>query len=147
MTRVRRASARLLFAGITAAAITLPALVLVSCTGNPSQTTTQVRPHVPTPGETRAETALNAAKHYGMPELYALLKPFPKGADLHMHLSGAVYAETFIAEAVKQGLCVAPVDPGKPAAPIGKDAVQFVASAGGSHCGPGGGGSCRDRAD
>jgi adenosine deaminase len=33
----------------------------------------------------------------------------PKGADLHMHLSGAVYAETFIAEAIQQGLCVDPV--------------------------------------
>jgi len=137
MTRIHRASARLLFAGIAAAGITVPALVLISCTGQPSQTNMQVRPHVPTPGETRAETALNAAKHYGMPKLYALLKPFPKGADLHMHLSGAVYAETFIAEAVKQGLCVAPVDAGKPVAPIGKDAVQFVASAGGSRCGPG----------
>ena len=42
-----------------------------------------------------------------------------------MHLSGAIYAETFIAEAAKQGLCVAPVDAGKPASPIGKDAVQF----------------------
>ena len=137
MTRIHRVSARLLFAGIAAVGMSLPALVLISCTGQPSQENAQVRMHVPTPGETRAETALNAAKHYGMPELYALLKPFPKGADLHMHLSGAVYAETFIAEAVKQGLCVAPVDAGKPAAPIGKDAVQFVAPTGGSHCGPG----------
>jgi adenosine deaminase len=72
-----------------------------------------------------------------MPELYALLKPFPKGADLHMHLSGAVYAETFIAEAVRQGLCIAPVDPGKPADPIGKDAVEFVSPVSGSRCGPG----------
>ena len=73
----------------------------------------------------------------GMPELYAFLKPFPKGADLHMHLSGAVYAETFIAEAIKQGLCVTPVDAGKPASPIGKDAVEFVAPIAGSRCGPG----------
>ena len=90
-----------------------------------------------TQGETRAENHLNAAKHFGMPELYAFLKPFPKGADLHMHLSGAVYAETFIAEAIKQGLCVAPVDAGKPASPIGKDAVEFVAPIAGSRCGPG----------
>jgi adenosine deaminase len=84
------------------------------------------RPHVLTQGEVRAENALEAAKHYGAPELYAFLKPFPKGADLHMHLSGAIYAETFIAEAAKQGLCVAAVDSGKPSNPIGKDAVQFV---------------------
>ena len=33
---------------------------------------------------------------------------FPKGADLHVHLSGAVYAETFIREAGEDGLCVDP---------------------------------------
>jgi adenosine deaminase len=61
-----------------------------------------------TPGELRATRALNAAKTLGPGELYAFLKPFPKGADLHMHLSGAVYAETFLAEAVKENLCVDP---------------------------------------
>lgn len=30
----------------------------------------------------------------------------PKGADLHMHLGGAVYAETFIREAGEDGICV-----------------------------------------
>ena len=59
-------------------------------------------------GEARATRALNAAKTLGPGELYAFLKPFPKGADLHMHLSGAVYAETFLAEAVKENLCVDP---------------------------------------
>ncbi|HSY34825.1 MAG TPA: hypothetical protein VK814_03655 [Acidobacteriaceae bacterium] len=61
-----------------------------------------------TPGEARATHALDVAKAMGPGELYAFLKPFPKGADLHMHLSGAVYAETFLAEAVKQNLCVDP---------------------------------------
>jgi adenosine deaminase len=32
----------------------------------------------------------------------------PKGADLHMHLSGAVYAETFIKDAAADLLCVDP---------------------------------------
>jgi adenosine deaminase len=62
----------------------------------------------PTPAELRAAHALDAAKKLGPGELYAFLKPMPKGADLHMHLSGAVYAETFLAEAVKQNLCVDP---------------------------------------
>jgi adenosine deaminase len=61
-----------------------------------------------TPSEARTARAFEAAKKLGAPELYAFLKPMPKGADLHMHLSGAVYAETFIAESVKQGLCVDP---------------------------------------
>ena len=38
--------------------------------------------------------------------LYALIEKMPKGADLHMHLSGAIYAETFIKDAVADLLCV-----------------------------------------
>jgi adenosine deaminase len=34
------------------------------------------------------------------------LRELPKGADLHSHLSGAVYAETYIAWAAESGLCV-----------------------------------------
>ena len=40
------------------------------------------------------------------PELYAFLYAMPKGGDLHNHLSGAIYAESFIEDAAKQGLCV-----------------------------------------
>jgi adenosine deaminase len=36
------------------------------------------------------------------------LAGFPKGADLHVHLSGAVYAESFIRDAGEDGLCVDP---------------------------------------
>ena len=84
----------------------------------------------PTPQEARAARAFEAAKKAGAPQLHAFLKPFPKGADLHMHLSGAIYAETFIAEAVQQGLCVGPVDsaaaPGMPAVPTPQGVVKFV---------------------
>ncbi|MGA7157448.1 MAG: adenosine deaminase [Acidobacteriaceae bacterium] len=86
----------------------------------------QTRPAPTTPAEARASRALDAAAKMGPGELYAFLKPFPKGADLHMHLSGAVYAETFIAEAARKGLCVASVDHGTPATPRGQDAVRFV---------------------
>ena len=30
----------------------------------------------------------------------------PKGADLHYHLAGGIYAETFIRDAAEDGLCV-----------------------------------------
>jgi adenosine deaminase len=40
--------------------------------------------------------------------LHAFLQQMPKGGDLHNHLSGAVYAESFIAYAVQDGLCVDP---------------------------------------
>jgi len=115
---------------IAAVGMAFPAALLLSCAGPQTQYDVPGRAHREAPGEVRASNAVRAAKQYGAPELYALLKPFPKGADLHMHLSGAVYAETFIAEAAKQGLCVAPVisgkDPGKPPVPVGKDAVKFV---------------------
>jgi adenosine deaminase len=89
--------------------------------------TAQIRPSAPlTPGEARATRALDAAEKMGPGELYALLKSFPKGADLHMHLSGAVYAETFIAEAAREGLCVAAVDRATASTPAGQDAVRFV---------------------
>src|SRR4029077_18180659 len=38
--------------------------------------------------------------------LHAFLQQMPKGGDLHNHLSGAVYAESFIQYAVRDGLCV-----------------------------------------
>ncbi len=79
-----------------------------------------------TPDEARATRAFDTAAKMGPGELYAFLKPFPKGADLHMHLSGAVYAETFIAEAAREGLCVASVERGTSPTPEGQDAVRLV---------------------
>lgn len=38
--------------------------------------------------------------------LHAFLRQMPKGGDLHNHLSGAVYAESFIQYAAQDGLCV-----------------------------------------
>jgi adenosine deaminase len=80
----------------------------------------------PTPGEVRAERVLESAKKAGNPELYALLKTMPKGADLHMHLSGAIYAETFIDDAARDGLCLAPVEAGTPPTAVGQDALHFT---------------------
>ena len=44
----------------------------------------------------RAFDRARAAKDSAL-ELEAFLRRMPKGADLHMHLSGAIYAETFLA--------------------------------------------------
>ena len=40
------------------------------------------------------------------PELYAFLLQMPKGGDLHNHLAGAVYAESFLKAAAEDSLCV-----------------------------------------
>ncbi len=57
-------------------------------------------------GEARTARAFAVAQKQGSPALRAFLDQFPKGADLHVHLSGAVYAETFIRDAGEDGLCV-----------------------------------------
>jgi adenosine deaminase len=56
--------------------------------------------------ESRAAHAYEIALKGGPLTLHAFLEQFPKGADLHMHLSGAVYAETFIKDAGQDGLCI-----------------------------------------
>jgi adenosine deaminase len=68
----------------------------------------QTAAHKPAPattGEQRSEHELEAAR--GNPlDLYAFLFRMPKGADLHVHLTGAVYAETFIKDGADDGLCI-----------------------------------------
>jgi adenosine deaminase len=60
-----------------------------------------------TPRELRAIRAFNTAKQSPL-ELNAFIARMPKGGDLHMHLSGAIYAETFIKDAAADILCVDP---------------------------------------
>ena len=56
-------------------------------------------------GEQRASRYLESIR--GNPEpLEVFLRAMPKGADLHNHLVGAVYAESFVAWAAADGLCV-----------------------------------------
>ena len=59
--------------------------------------------------EVRTARVFLSYSHQGPLALHAFLEQFPKGADLHVHLSGAVYAETFIRDAGEDGLCVDPV--------------------------------------
>jgi adenosine deaminase len=62
----------------------------------------------PTRAEMRVGLLYQSSLHQGPEALRAFLADFPKGADLHVHLSGAVYAETFIRDAGEDGLCVDP---------------------------------------
>jgi adenosine deaminase len=58
-----------------------------------------------TEGERRGTLNLEAARTNPL-QLRNLLKKMPKGADLHNHLSGAVYAESWIRAAAEDKLCV-----------------------------------------
>jgi adenosine deaminase len=54
----------------------------------------------------RTARAFDAARKQGPLALRGFLLGMPKGADLHVHLSGAVYAESFIRAAGEDGLCI-----------------------------------------
>src|SRR5438045_378609 len=58
-----------------------------------------------TEGERRGTLNLDAARANPL-QLLNLLKKMPKGADLHNHLSGAIYAESWIRAAAADHLCV-----------------------------------------
>ena len=58
--------------------------------------------------EAKAVRAFAAAANNPL-ALRARLMRMPKGGDLHMHLSGAVYAETFLEDARADLMCVDPV--------------------------------------
>ncbi len=56
--------------------------------------------------EARAARALDEAAKTGPAALRGFLYAMPKGADLHYHLSGGIYAETFLRDAAEEGLCI-----------------------------------------
>ena len=60
------------------------------------------------PSDLRATHAYQAAVAAGPLALRGFLAGFPKGADLHVHLSGAIYAESFIRAAAEDKLCIDP---------------------------------------
>ena len=82
------------------ACLVLAATTAVLCAQTPSS-------RAPEP-EVRAARAYRSAVQGGPLSLRSFLAGFPKGADLHVHLSGAVYAESFIRAAGEDGLCVDP---------------------------------------
>jgi adenosine deaminase len=56
-------------------------------------------------------------------ELYAFLLRMPKGGDLHNHLSGAVYAESYLRAGAEDGLCVDLKNYSMVAPPCGENGV------------------------
>jgi adenosine deaminase len=90
-------------------------LLLLAVTGALAQTS--ARPATTPAAKTSAPAATQREQHaihafdnakQSPLELTALLTRMPKGGDLHMHLVGAVYAETFIKNAAADLLCVDP---------------------------------------
>jgi adenosine deaminase len=87
------------------------ALILVAALASacaPAQTIrTQPAAAAAAAGTAESLTAayLDAVRHDPLRTLM-FVQQMPKGADLHSHLSGAVYAESYIEWAAETGLCV-----------------------------------------
>ncbi|HTR85684.1 MAG TPA: adenosine deaminase [Reyranella sp.] len=78
-------------------------LVLLSATLSACATLPASPP--PADNEARAAAYLQQVRDRP-PYLEAFLRRMPKGGDLHNHLSGAIYAESFMRWAAQDGLCV-----------------------------------------
>jgi adenosine deaminase len=114
----RIVSSRALLASVAATLILLLSCVNVSqAQAGPAKLTRAAQP---------ASAELRTARYFesirkSPPQAFAFLLKMPKGGDLHNHLSGAVYAESYIQWASDNGLCInvttmalsAPVAPGK----------------------------------
>ena len=83
----------------------LAGLLLLFSPWAPAKTKTQRSAAAQTEGERRGTLNLEAARANPL-QLRNFLKKMPKGADLHNHLSGAVYAESWIRAATEDQLCV-----------------------------------------
>jgi adenosine deaminase len=79
--------------------------IAIVCVPVIAQTVANSASRVSTTSEQRAESAFNSARNNPL-ELRAFLVRMPKGADLHMHLTGAVYAESWIHDGAADNLCV-----------------------------------------
>lgn len=74
-----------------------------ACAGHPPAAT----PTASSSAEARTAARLESLRPSPL-ELYAFLSRLPKGADLHSHLGGSIYAESYIAWAAEAGMCLTP---------------------------------------
>jgi adenosine deaminase len=81
------------------------ALLLLATISAVAQKPASVSPSSALTAENRTARAFDLARADPL-NLYAFLFRMPKGADLHNHLTGAVYAESWIRFAAEDNLCV-----------------------------------------
>src|SRR5271169_961720 len=81
------------------------AFLLIAAASAIAQKSAATSPSTASSAENRTAHALDLARTDPL-NLYAFLVRMPKGADLHNHLSGAVYAESWIRAAAVDHLCV-----------------------------------------
>ncbi len=93
--------------------VVITCLLITASSGARAQKTPAAKPVALKPApqsassaEARAAKAFDDARKQGPSALRAFLYRMPKGADLHSHLSGAIYAESWIRAAGEDHLCV-----------------------------------------
>src|SRR2546423_11735493 len=80
----------------------IAALIFFTITGH-----AQPRARASNENDAEQRTALHfESLRKSPPQMFAFLLQMPKGGDLHNHLSGAIYAESFIQWAADNGLCI-----------------------------------------
>jgi adenosine deaminase len=79
----------------------MPALLLLAMSSGGA-----VHAQQPVTSDEAATAAYLESIRNDPPRLLMFLRAMPKGGDLHSHLSGAVYAETYIDWAAEDGLCI-----------------------------------------
>src|ERR1700683_1042024 len=84
---------------------TVLALLLLATISAVAQKPATTSPSTVSAAENRTAHTLDLARADPL-NLYAFLARMPKGADLHNHLTGAVYAESWIRFAAEDNLCV-----------------------------------------
>jgi adenosine deaminase len=84
---------------------TILALLLLAPASAVAQKPATTPPSAASTPENRTARALDLARTDPL-NLYAFLVRMPKGADLHNHLTGAIYAESWIRFAAADNLCV-----------------------------------------
>src|SRR3984885_15147677 len=84
---------------------TVLALLLLATISAFAQKPASTSPSTTSTAENRTAHTLDLARTDPL-NLYAFLVRMPKGADLHNHLTGAVYAESWIRFAAEDNLCV-----------------------------------------
>ena len=85
--------------------ITLLLLIAFLSTFSPARAP-KAQPVSTASAEARTSRAFDEARKLGPPALRAFLDRMPKGADLHNHLSGSIYAESWIRVAGEDHLCI-----------------------------------------
>jgi hypothetical protein len=79
---------------------------LAGCAQVATQSTTPSHANAVQADAAQATAAHFDAIRHSPPQLEAFLRAMPKGADLHNHLSGAIYAEDLLDWAAQDGFCI-----------------------------------------